>query len=679
MCVRKHFPGVTRCAVTESCMNMLGPKNSRHEELNTHTPMNDDGQSPSRTESEFHPSVLEESTSTIHNPLHSSLESSLAPQLETVPSTTQVPMNVSEMTEPADSDSMYALDPDISTFWFDTGGARALNYPFFWPCLETRLRDMLFDTESCLLPDVGATVPLDCRSQHIETPKSTGQTKCRSACCRTSDMVLPFVSSDDMETAAAEIYGHVRIFPDEHFETIQKFYLFERSGGEELVTKAVFHAFLELYFEHFDAQLPFVHSSSMEAPGSSWILLLALATVGSRYSGMSIALPYSRVLLMLLEKAVDHEIPCPMDSPSISFVQSVLLRDICRFASGSIKCHMRLAYERNTIPTLCRKLGVDPGPSGNSSEYEDWLCGETKVRLFHGVYVVECLQLVFYDLPPLVALEELTRLSPCDEHLWTCQGASTWSTAKERMLTPQKSPLTTLCETLGSYAGTRTFLDTLRTSTLVTSALTTELRKSLESTIAGAMTSHSTALSHASTDGCLAHVIAILRHVPLKTLYAVLGWRTSESGMRLSRDKMQRFVQSKSSVARQCLVHATCIFASLRASQHWAFHDPLSLCMALHYIIAYDCATCHPGEGEGEVIRLDRDGQELNDWLARGGTVRLHITGIGILNGRQSVTRSIVDAVKTLKSRTAWQGLSRGLAACFEQSLRGEMPSYAAE
>jgi hypothetical protein len=52
------------------------------------------------------------------------------------------------------------------------------------------------------------------------------------------------------------------------------------------------HCFVELYFEYFDPQFPFLHPSRLEAEDVPWILLVATAAVGSHYSEVQCAEEY---------------------------------------------------------------------------------------------------------------------------------------------------------------------------------------------------------------------------------------------------------------------------------------------------------------------------------------------------------------------------------------------------
>lgn len=153
-------------------------------------------------------------------------------------------------------------------------------------------------------------------------------------------------------------------------------------------------------------------------------------------------------------------------------------------------------------------------------------------------------------------------------------------------------------------------------------------------------------------------------------MYALSGWQTFEDEMRREREKFSTFLNQNGVAARSCLCHASRIFSMLRSARYFHCYDALSLCVAINYISAYIQTAVQPASGE--VVRLDRAGSRIESWTKEGGNVRLHLTGVGILGGPQSTVRLLADTIKTLQSQAAWRGLSRALAACFAQTLRGE-------
>jgi hypothetical protein len=68
------------------------------------------------------------------------------------------------------------------------------------------------------------------------------------------------------------------------------------------------HAFAELYFEYFDPCLPFLHPVRVERDDLSWILLMAVAAIGSQYSEVRDAPTFTTVFHHLLRKAIQAHV-----------------------------------------------------------------------------------------------------------------------------------------------------------------------------------------------------------------------------------------------------------------------------------------------------------------------------------------------------------------------------------
>lgn len=157
------------------------------------------------------------------------------------------------------------------------------------------------------------------------SPNTQSQAKARSersarpasdprvlSCARCPE--FPEVSRDDLLTAQAELFGHLAAIPAGAVEGIQAFYNQQRKcDSSRFVEADVLHAFVELYLEYFDPKFPFLHNSRVKSTNLPWILLVAIAAVGSEYSGISSARDHGSVLQELLCRAIEaHVRPSPL-------------------------------------------------------------------------------------------------------------------------------------------------------------------------------------------------------------------------------------------------------------------------------------------------------------------------------------------------------------------------------
>lgn len=134
-----------------------------------------------------------------------------------------------------------------------------------------------------------------------QTPLARGQ-RSQETCVE-----FPEPQWDDLQTADAEIFGHVKSISPKSFESIHTFFdQLHECHDSIFIDMRCFHAFVELYFEYFDPQFPFLHHTNIDVEEPSWILLLAAATVGSQYSAMKDVRQYIAVLQDLLTRAIEY-------------------------------------------------------------------------------------------------------------------------------------------------------------------------------------------------------------------------------------------------------------------------------------------------------------------------------------------------------------------------------------
>jgi hypothetical protein len=117
---------------------------------------------------------------------------------------------------------------------------------------------------------------------------------------------FPEQQAISLQMAGAEVFGLIHNIPRQAVEGLNNFYETQRRDSTPiLIPQDILHAFVELYFEYFDSQFPFLHPSRLEDPDLPWILLLATAAVGSHYSEIQGADEYNLALCDLLGRVVE--------------------------------------------------------------------------------------------------------------------------------------------------------------------------------------------------------------------------------------------------------------------------------------------------------------------------------------------------------------------------------------
>ncbi|OAL43317.1 hypothetical protein IQ07DRAFT_297819 [Pyrenochaeta sp. DS3sAY3a] len=556
------------------------------------------------------------------------------------------------------------------------------------------------------------------------TTPDTGEATSRAHLDATETLVaglcpsFPTLQEDELQRAGAEVFGYVSKIPGEAYTALRSFYVSEHGYDDmSFPHYRLFHAFVELYFEYFDHYLPFLHPTRVETDDLSWILLTAVAAIGSHYSEVRDAPRFTTVLHYLLQRATHlKDFQKIAKGSDISLVQIVLLRDVGLMFSGSISHQNILQQDKSMLITLSHSLTTATSlcdfeectvDQDLDHEWSAWLHGEEIVRLAHCVYIMECFQLVFFDLRPLFRLTDFTHRMPCNGNTWRCRSARQWGKEQQKGSLDSRirhnGSFSSRSSILSLYADERATLDHMQSSRRLKSLIRSESGVGpqeqdtysarskllsfgasknditfLDAVIEDAIVSKSFADSETKCSGQdpIVHVVAILREIPLRMIYASVGWQATGAEMQQSRERLKEYLQCNQSTARACLWHAARIYSSSRSLRYPAYYSSLSFAIAVSYILFYDQIVPCPSP-HGDLLRLDKivEKPDIDAWTRGIQDFRAHITGIGILDNAESSRRLLADGEKALRSQRPWRSMARILAHCFAQMGRGQRPS----
>ncbi|ETS76940.1 hypothetical protein PFICI_10814 [Pestalotiopsis fici W106-1] len=532
---------------------------------------------------------------------------------------------------------------------------------------------------------------------------------------------------DLVQATQAEMFGHVAMISDYHIEPLHIFYTQQRGcEASPFISTDVLHAFVELYLEYFDPKFPFLHHTKLRGTGLHWVVLVAVAAIGSQYSAIPAAKEYGLVLQDLLSRALrDHAIQ--NKGVDTAFVQSLFLRHVLLFFSGSKSFHVMLQWERSMLVDALKnrahhddlnQRSHDKTDRERNEDWRAWLLSEEKARLIHCVHALECLEYVFLDQPPLFNLADLVQDLPCNESLWQCQTAMEWrqclnqssdspacqpvANAQSALAQDSSQLMTFAMRTypLELYVDDRLRGHHMRSSRRLQSMYVREdvhgdgilnspqVSFETSSIVDKVIDEQAYAkLGRIHTQDLLIHVLAILRHVPLVRLYHAIGWQTDKAEMEKSRSCLAKILQKDRKTARRCLWHATTIFTKLRNARHFACYDTLNLCVAVCFLWLFAkfgkenrdqsrlSSIMNPVGPKTSAVRVDKlaKKEDVREWILAGDDTEVYITGIGCLQGPNSHNIVLRDAVKILTKQTTWSGLCQSLAKAFARIKNDEM------
>lgn len=401
--------------------------------------------------------------------------------------------------------------------------------------------------------------------------------------------------------------------------------------------------------------------------------------------------------------------------------------------SGSVHDQTKLQHGRNLLITLCRSLVTNRGFShteestireNHDSTWQIWLKREEMTRLVHCVYsksqkhafglifttncrtVLECFELLFFDLQPLLKLTDLTQSSPCSVEMWRCHDEREWLKMQQTNAVDGNNRhnglFTRRIRALSLYVDERSLVNQMQSSRLLRSLVIPETDSDTEESdpyfackrmlsargsggLVGSLdkiTEECSTNQYApcpekdfSSRDLIVHVIGMLREIPLRSMYASMGWQASGEEVERSKERLKKHLVKNVRSARICLWHAAQIYTAMRHEDNPGCHASLAFCISLNYIFLYDqLVSCQASQDAP--VRPDKlvDKPSIEAWTKSAKSVQIHITGIGIFDGRGSSSRLLIDASKILTAHKSWVGIARGLAQCCTQILAGQRP-----
>ena len=319
---------------------------------------------------------------------------------------------------------------------------------------------------------------------------------------------------------------------------------------------------------------------------------------------------------------------------------------------------------------------------------------------------MECFDVVFFDLRPLFRLTDLTHRLPCNRDVWRSRSAKGWSEQSHKRgsqsATRASRSFSIRSNILNLYVDERAILDHMQSSRRLRSLMSIEpgqgpheqdtysarqkllsfgaskeditfLDDMIDEAIASTSSPHPD--TECGTADPIAHIIAILREIPLRMIHASVGWQANGAEMQRYKENLRDYLHRNRCTARTCLWHAAQIYSSLRNPRWPAYHSSLSFTIAVSYILLYNqVVPC--SSPQGDILRLDKleEKPRIDAWIRCDVDSPIHIKGVGILGNAESSRRLLVDAEKALLSQKSWRNLAQHLAHCFQQLSRGERP-----
>jgi hypothetical protein len=298
-----------------------------------------------------------------------------------------------------------------------------------------------------------------------------GRSHCRSSALGSQEMHEVGHGSDNAMSPVASVANG--LCPQDAYDNLTHHILSELRDSHRDLATTTFPSCTQIqncvahYFEKFHPIFPFIRKATVSHIASDeWLLLLAVAAVGSRYVQLDREKETSDMLLALLDAALRHRrygyedkdvhrarddcfIPGqyvkPCTSPSLALLQAGILNVLLLQHSGKKSFVERAFVERHYLVEACNSLGlISRAPkerTGGTADYggydslEDWLVRESEIRVGMMIWVstlrllhfelsltshaqfVDSISLFEFNAKPLMALDDIKSLLPSYDDL----------------------------------------------------------------------------------------------------------------------------------------------------------------------------------------------------------------------------------------------------------------------
>ncbi|KAI2892315.1 transcriptional regulator family: Fungal Specific TF and C2H2 zinc finger [Aspergillus niger] len=584
------------------------------------------------------------------------------------------------------------------------------------------------------LPSGGSVSSVSTREDNDDIPSSQSdfftpeESQAHRHCCTRFPETQP-----DEDVIAAENYGHVRPIPHKQYLQIFGYWKSQQcpSCASPFISLSFLNAMVQLYFEHHDPWMPFIHRFSFDKEGVSWVLILAVASVGCQYSNVEGSELYILGLQDLLQKALPKDATETISFDQTTLAQCLLLRNTGLLFSGYEDEILTSQYQRNMLTSVAKSVSAnvaDNIPSSNNldtyEQWRRWVESESQRRIIYCIYVIECCYWIFKDVPSSMTLDDLKIALPCEDILWTSDFEMS---QKHSLANPENTPSLKTAfsnpDLLNDLLNDNSNLSNL----IILLTFNIEERRLLRSTQPWFAADMATGLNErklykwpdelasfrtALDDKCdptikrfsvlksisnnaptflkvMFHVTNILRRMPLRCLYALSGWQVTVNQMTAAATSLSHWMQQNPTLARETLLQATTLFGVLYDETTGPGCHHLAFLVAGLYIWAYCIVGGEDGStGANQVWKISqpplRPDKTVPDdmkefWIQGTLEAPIYVKGGGILSGPESAIRVLKGFRLALSSHTSWPSLRHGLIYSISEMIEGRFASHSPE
>ncbi|EHK42435.1 hypothetical protein TRIATDRAFT_10744, partial [Trichoderma atroviride IMI 206040] len=199
---------------------------------------------------------------------------------------------------------------------------------------------------------------------------------------------------------------------------------------------------VQSYFANFHPTFPFIRKAAfLEHSSNDWILLLAVAVVGSKYTtddeeeplhalseefiAALDSMAISRLCYDRLTEATASFGEAENGVSSLSALQAATLFLICSLHKGIADMMKRTLLERHYLVGACKEFKLLSGDSEERYRHHDgdnvarsWLMNQSRIRVGLAIWLLDAVISYEFNTAPLMQLADVKVSLPCQDHIW---------------------------------------------------------------------------------------------------------------------------------------------------------------------------------------------------------------------------------------------------------------------
>ncbi|KAL2826744.1 hypothetical protein BJY01DRAFT_229565 [Aspergillus pseudoustus] len=265
---------------------------------------------------------------------------------------------------------------------------------------------------------------------------------------------FPQLEATDFDILHAENYGHTPPLSvatyNSLFKSVKEICMLQKISDAVKISlfppHTVFHTFIQLYFEYFEKLFPIIHRPNFNPSKSHWVELLAMATIGGRYSRSPGARACVQALAEVFRLSVFHIIELDRLSVRNVWLTRVMVLDVIGTIYSGDKRLLEIGLTiLSAVVMQCRHNGYLKRTAfefnaydisdrhGLEKAWEAWSREEGCRRLAYGVWILQCQLTLNFDIASSMRVNEFLKPLPCHEDVWEAPNPETWlSRLRER-------------------------------------------------------------------------------------------------------------------------------------------------------------------------------------------------------------------------------------------------------